>query len=224
MHGIPTWSVAPRGAPSGVEGWAGSGVSEPEVARETASLDPLWRATRILAEAEASLTAATRNAGFGFGEGSGSVAVGSFPFPLWVPTAAVSRETDNVFALGESPGFPALDFLGTIFLRVDGEVADAVDRRDAFEDDFCAGLVLSLVVSGSGGTAFFSFAAVFALIEVADVRLGLLVPVGVTDLVAVVLTLTVETVDETELRRGRDGTSAGNSDLVLLNVDDASLR
>ena len=33
-------------------------------------------------EAEASLTAATRNTGFEFGEGSGSVPVDSFPFPL----------------------------------------------------------------------------------------------------------------------------------------------
>ena len=92
-------------------------MSEAEVVRETASLDPLWRATRMLAEeAETSLTAATRNAGFEFEEGSASVAVGSFPFPLWVPTAAVSRETDIVFALGDSPGFPEMDFLGTIFL------------------------------------------------------------------------------------------------------------
>jgi hypothetical protein len=177
-------------------------------------------------EADASLTAATRNAGFEFGVGSGSVAVGSRPFPLWVPTAvaAASRETDIVFALGDSPGFPAVDFLGTIFLRVEGE-AEAVDRRDAFEGDFCAGLVLSLIGSGSGGAAFFDFVVVFALItEVAEVRLGLPAAVGVTDLVAVVFTLTVETVDETELRRGRGGTSTGKSDLVLLNVDDASLR
>ena len=140
-----------------------------------------------------------------------------------MPTAAVSRETDIVLALGDSPGFPTVDFLGTIFLRVDGEAV--VDRRDAFEGDFCAGLVLSLVGSGSGGTTFFSFAVVFALVtEVADVRLGLPTPVGVTDLVAVVFTLTVETVDDTELRRGRDGTSVGNSDLGVLNVDDASLR
>ena len=84
MQGIPTWSVAPRGAPSGgVNGWAASGVSEADVVRETASLEPLRRATRMLAEeAEASLTAATRNTGFGFGEGSGSVAVNSLPFPL----------------------------------------------------------------------------------------------------------------------------------------------
>ena len=42
MHGIPTWSVAPRGAPSeSVKGWAGSGVSEADVVREAASLDPL---------------------------------------------------------------------------------------------------------------------------------------------------------------------------------------
>jgi hypothetical protein len=109
-------------------------------------------------------------------------------------------------------------------LRVEGE-AEAVDRRDAFEGDFCAGLVLSLIGSGSGGAAFFDFVVVFALItEVAEVRLGLPAAVGVTDLVAVVFTLTVETVDETELRRGRGGTSTGKSDLVLLNVDDASLR
>jgi len=84
MHGIPTWSVAPRGAPSGgVKGWTGSGVSEVDVVRETASLDPLRRATRMLAEeAEASLTPTTRNTGFEFEEGSGSVAVDSFPFPL----------------------------------------------------------------------------------------------------------------------------------------------
>jgi hypothetical protein len=169
-------------------------------------------------EADASLTAATRNAGFEFEEGSGSVAVGSLPFPLWAPTETI------VFALGDSPGFPAVDFLGTIFLRVEGE-AEAVDRRDAFEGDFGAGLALSLTGSGSGGAAFFCFVVVFALItEVADVRLGLTAAVGVTDLVAVVFTLTVETVDETELRRGRGGTSAGKSDLVLLNVDDASLR
>lgn len=226
MHGIPTWSVAPRGAPSGgVDGSAGSAVSEDDVVRETVSLDPLWRATRMLAEeAEASLTAVTR---FEFGEGSDSVAVGSFPFPLWAPTvlAGVSRETDIVFALGDSPGFPAVDFLGTIFFRVEGDAAEAVDRRDAFEGDFCAGLALSLVGSGSGGAAFFGFVVVFALItEVADVRLGLLAAVGVTDLVAVDFTLTVETVDETELRLGRGESSAGKSDLVLLSVDDASLR
>jgi hypothetical protein len=178
-------------------------------------------------EAEASLTAATRNAGFRFAEESDSVAVGSLPFPLCAPTviAGVSRETDSVFALGDSPGFPAVDFLGTIFLRVEGDAAEAVDRRDAFEGDFCAALALSLIGSGSGGAAFFGFVAAFALItEVADVRLGLLAAVGVTDLVAVVFTLTVETVDETELRLGRGGSSAGKSDLVLLNVDDASLR
>jgi len=136
----------------------------------------------------------------------------------------VSRETEIVFALGNSPGFPAVDFLGTIFLRVEGEVAEAVDRIDVFEGDFCAGLVLSLTGSGSGGTAFFGFVVELVLItEVADIRLGLAV-VGVTDLVAVVFTLTVETVDEAELRRGRGGSSAGSSKLELLNVDDASLR
>ena len=64
----------------------------------------------------------------------------------------------------------------------------------------------------------------FALVtDVADIRLGLPTPVGVTDLVAVVFTLTVGAVDDTELRRGRDGTSVGYSDLGVLNVDDASL-
>jgi hypothetical protein len=140
-------------------------------------------------------------------------------------TVAVSRETEIVRALGDSPGFPAVDFLGTIFLRVEGEVvAEAVDRIDALEGDFCGGLVLSLTGSGSGGAAFFGFVVVFVLItEVADIRLGL-TAVGVTDLVAVVFTLTVETVDDTELRRGRGGSSAGNSDLGVLNVDDTSLR
>lgn len=137
---------------------------------------------------------------------------------------AVSRETEIVRALGDSPGFPAVDFLGTIFLRVEGEVAEAVDRIDALEGDFCGGRVLSLTGSGSGGAAFFGFVVVFVLItEVADIRLGL-AAVGVTDLVAVVFTLTVETVDDTELRRGRGGSSAGNSDLGALNVDDTSLR
>jgi hypothetical protein len=139
-----------------------------------------------------------------------------------VPTA-VSREIDIDFVLGNSPGFPAA-FLGTIFFRVDGEAAEAVDRIDAFEGDFCAGLVLSLTGSGSGGAVFLCFVVEFVLItEVADIRLGL-AAVGVTDLVAVVFTLTVETVDEVELRRGRGGSSAGSSDLLLLNVDDASLR
>jgi hypothetical protein len=138
--------------------------------------------------------------------------------------ATVSRETETVFALGDSPGFPAVDFLGTIFLRVEGEVAEAVDRIDALEGDLCAGLVLSLTGSGSGGAAFFGFVVEFVLItEVADIRLGL-AAVGVTDLVAVVFTLTVETVDEAELRRGRGGSSAGSSDLGVLYVDDASLR
>jgi hypothetical protein len=138
--------------------------------------------------------------------------------------AAASREIEVVFALGDSPGFPAADFLGTIFLRVEGEVAEAVDRIDALEGDLCAGLVLSLTGSGSGGAAFFGFVVEFVLItEVADIRLGL-AAVGVTDLVAVVFTLIVETVDEAELRRGRGGSSAGSSDLGLLNVDDASLR
>src|SRR5579863_2257764 len=102
-------------------------------------------------EAEASLVETTRNVGLEAGNGSVSDAACSFPFPLTVPAGvvAVSRETDIGFALGDSPGFPAVDFLGTIFLRVDGE-AEAVDRRDAFEVDRCAGaLVLSLVVSGS---------------------------------------------------------------------------
>lgn len=134
----------------------------------------------------------------------------------------MSREIEIIFALGDSPGFPAVDFLGTIFLRVEGEVA--VDRIDALEGDFCAGLVLSLTGSGSGGAAFFDFVVEFVLTtEVADIRLGL-AAVGVTDLVAVVFTLTVETVDEAELRRWRGGNSAGSSALVLLNVDDASLR
>jgi len=109
-------------------------------------------------------------------------------------------------------------------LRVEGEAPEAVDRIDALEGDFCAVLVLSRTGSGSGGAAFFGFVVEFVLItEVADIRLGL-AAVGVTDLVAVVFTLTVETVDEAELRRGRGGSSAGSSDLVLLSVDDASLR
>lgn len=136
----------------------------------------------------------------------------------------MSREIEITFALGDSPGFPTVDFLGTIFLRVEGEVAEAVDRIDALEGDFCGGLVLSLTGSGSGGAAFFDFVVEFVLIiEVADIRLGL-AAVGVTDLVAVVLTLTVDTVDETELRRGRGGNSVGSSDLGVLYVDDTSLR
>jgi len=149
---------------------------------------------------------------------------GCFPFPLTVPpgVAAVSREIVNVFAFGDSPCFPEEDFLGTTFLRVEGE-AEAVDRREVFEDDFCAGLVLSFTVSGSGGTSFFGFVVVFVLVtEVADVRLGLVGVASVDVAVAVVFTLTVETVDETELRRGRCSGNPGNSDLVLLN--DASLR
>ena len=136
----------------------------------------------------------------------------------------MSRETDNVFALGDSPGFPEVDFLGTIFLRVEGEAPEAVDRIEALEGDFCADLVLRFTVSGRGGAAFFCFVVEFVLItEVAEILLGL-AAVGVTDLVPVVFTLTVETVDEAELRRGRGGSSTGISDLVLLKVDDASLR
>lgn len=231
MHGIPTSSVAPRGTPSGgvKEDRGGTGVSESDVDRETASADSLRRgAMRMLAEeAEVSLAEATRDVGLEIGNESRSVAADSFPFPLTVLVGigSVSRGTDIVFALGDSPGFPTADFLGTIFLRVEGEV-EVVDRRDAFEVDLCAGLVLSLVGSGSGGTAFFGFVVVFVLTtEVVDVRLGLPAAVAVTDVVvAVVFTLTVETVDETELRRGRDVSSPGNSELVLLNVDEASLR
>jgi hypothetical protein len=175
-------------------------------------------------EEEASLAEGTRDVGLEVDNRSGSVATGSLPFPLTVPagTAGISRGIGIVFALGDSPGFPAVGFLGTIFLRVDVEV-ELVDRRDAFDVDLCAGLVLSFAVSGSGGTAFFGLVVVCVLVtEVVDVRLGL---VAVTDVaVAVVLTLTVETVDETELRRGRGSRSPGNSALVLLNVDDASLR
>ena len=203
-------------------------MSEIDVDREIASADSLRRgARRILTEAEASLAEAARDVGLEVGDRSGSVAAGSFPFPLYVPagTAAVSRETDIVivFALGDSPGFPAVGFLGTIFLRVEGEV-EVVDRRETFEVDLCAGLVLSLVGSGSGGTTFFGFVVAFVLItEVVDVRLGLLAVVVMDVAVAVVFTLTVETVDETELRRGRDASSPGNSEAVLLKVDDASL-
>jgi hypothetical protein len=231
MHGIPTWSVAPRGTPSGdVDGGcAEAAVSDAEVVREIASVDSLRRvATRMLAEeAEASLPATPRDVDLEADRGTGSVIASSFPFPLTLPVdiTAVSRETEAAFALGESPGFPATGFLGAILFRVEGEV-EAVDRSDAFEGNFCAGLVLSLTESGSGGTAFFDFDIVFVLvIEVADVRLGLLVAGAVIDVVvAVVFTLTVETVDETELRRGRGVSSPGNSELVLLNVDDASLR
>lgn len=231
MQGIPTSSVAPRGTPSGgvKGGRGGTGVSETDVDRETASADSLRRgAMRMLAEeAEASLAEATRDVGLEIGNGPGSVAAGSFPFPLTVIVGigGASPGTDVVLTLGDSPGFPTVDFLIVTFLRVEGEV-EAVDRRDAFEVDLCAGLVLSLVGSGSGGTAFFGFVVMFVLTtEVVDVRLGLLAAVAVTDVaVAVVLTLTVETVDETELRRGRDVSSPGNSELVLLNVDEASLR
>ena len=231
MHGIPTSSVAPRGTPSaGVKGGrGGTGVSETDVDRETASADSLRRgAMRMLAEeAQSSLAEATREVNLEIGNESGSVAAGSFPFPLTVLASigGVSRGTDIIFALGDSPGFPTVDFLGTIFLSVEGEV-EVVDRRDTFEVDLCAGLVLSLVGSGSGGTAFFGFVVMFVLTtEVVDVRLGLLAAVAVTEVaVAVVFTLTVETVDETELRRGRDVSSPGKSELVLLNVDEASLR
>ena len=116
-----------------------------------------------------------------------------------------------------------MDFLGTIFFRVEGE-DEAVVRRDPFEGCFCDGRVLSLIVSGSGGTrTFFDLVDVFVLItDVADVRLGL-APAGAVEVaVAVVLPLTVETEDEAELRRGRGPRSPGSSDLVLLN--DASLR
>ena len=231
MQGIPTSSVAPRGTPSGgvKSGRGGTGVSETDVDRETASADPLRRgAIRMLAEeAEASLAEATRDVGLEICNRPGSVAAGSFPFPLTVLVGigGVSPGTGVVLALGDSPGFPTVGFLGVIFLRVEGEV-EVVDRRDAFEVDLCAGLVLSLVGSGSGGTTFFGFVVMFVLTtEVVDVRLGLLAAVAVTDVaVAVVFTLTVETVDETELRRGRDVSSPGNSELVLLNVDEASLR
>jgi len=177
----------------------------------------------MLEEVEASLAAAARNAGLGVDDGSGA-ADGCFPFPLTVPPGVVdvSREIVSVFAIGDSPCFPEEDFLGTIVLRVEGEAA-AVDLREVFEDDFCAGLVLSFTASGSGGTGFFGFVVAFVLVtEVADVRLGLVGGVKVDVAVAVVFTLTVDTVDETELRRGRGSCKPGNSDLVLLN--DASLR
>ena len=132
----------------------------------------------------------------------------------------------TAFTLGESdsPGFPVMDFLGTIFFRVEGEV-EGVGRRDPFEGCFCDGRVLSLIVSGSGGTTtFFDFDEVFVLItDVADVRLCLGPAAGAVEVaVAVVLTLTVETEDEAELRRGRGTSSPGRSDLELLN--DTSLR
>lgn len=117
-----------------------------------------------------------------------------------------------------------MDFLGTIFFRVEGEGETEV-RSDPFEGCFCDGRVLSLIVSGSGGTrTFFDLVDVFVLIiDVADVRLGLVPPAGAVEVaVAVVLPLTVETEDEAELRRGRSARSPGSSDLVLLN--DASLR
>jgi hypothetical protein len=183
----------------------------------------------MLAEdAEDSLVEATRDVGLEVGNESVSDAAGSFPFPLTVPAGmpGASRDKDIAFTLGDSPGFPTAGFLGTTFLRVDGEV-EVVDRRDAFEVDLCAGaLVVSLGVSGSGGTVFLGFVVMFVLTtEVVDVRLGLLGAAAVVEVaVAVVFTLTVETVDETELRRGRDRSSPGNSDLVLLNVEEASLR
>ena len=135
-------------------------------------------------------------------------------------------DDDTAFTLGEMdspPGFPTVDFLGTIFFRVEGEF-ETVGRRDPFEGCFCDGRVPSLIVSGSGGTTFFDFDDVFVLItDVADVRLCLGPAAGAVEVaVAVVLTLTVETVDETELRRGRGASSPGSSDLELLN--DTSLR
>ena len=150
------------------------------------------------------------------------VVEGSFPFPLAVDVAGAMA----TFTLGErvSPGFPVMDFRGTIFFSVEGEV-EGVARRDPFEGCFCDGRVLSLIVSGSGGTAtFFDLDDAFVLVtDVADVRLGLVPAGGATEVaVAVVLTLTVETEDEAELRRGRGTRSPGRSDLELLN--DASLR
>jgi hypothetical protein len=137
----------------------------------------------------------------------------------------VDDDDAAAFTLGErvSPGFPVKDFLGTIFFRVEGEV-EAVGRRDPFEGCFCDGRVLSLIVSGSGGTTtFFDFDDVFVIADAADVRLGLVPAGGVVDVaVAVVLTLTVETEDEAELRRGRGASSPGSSALELLN--DTSLR
>jgi hypothetical protein len=55
----------------------------------------------------------------------------------------VSCEIEIVFALGDTLGFPAVrfpavDLLGTIFFGVEGEVAEAVDRIDASEGEFCA--------------------------------------------------------------------------------------
>jgi hypothetical protein len=139
---------------------------------------------------------------------------------------AVVDDDAAAFTLVErdSPGFAVKDFLGTIFFRVEGDV-EAVGRRDPIEGCFCDGRVLSLIVSGSGGTrTFFDLDDVFVLvIDAADVRLGLVPAAGVVEVaVAVVLTLTVETEDETELRRGRDASSPGRSDLELLN--DTSLR
>lgn len=150
------------------------------------------------------------------------VVLGSFPFPLGV----VVDDNAPVFTLGEreSPGFPVKDLLGTIFFSVEGE-GEVVGRRDPFEVCFCDGRVISLTVSGSGGTgAFFDFEDIFVLIvDAADVRLGLVPAAGVVEVaVAVVLTLTVETEDEAELRRGRGVISSGRSDVELLN--DASLR
>jgi hypothetical protein len=140
--------------------------------------------------------------------------------------AAVVGADAAAFTLDEreSPDFPVMDFLGTIFFRVEGE-GEAVGRRDPFEDCLCDGRVLSLIVSGSGGTTtFFDFDDVFVLAtDVVDVRLGLVPPAGAVEVaVAVVLTLTVETEDEAELRRGRGARSPGRSDLELLK--DTSLR
>lgn len=116
-----------------------------------------------------------------------------------------------------------MDFLGTIFFRVEGEVKGVL-RRDPFEGCFGDGRVLSLIVSGSGGTTtFFDFDDVVLITDVAEVLLGLGPAGGAVEVaVAVVLTLTVETEDEAELRRGRGTSSPGKSDFELLN--DASLR
>jgi hypothetical protein len=137
--------------------------------------------------------------------------------------AVVVGDNATTFILDErdSPDFPVMDFLGTIFFRVEGE-GEVVGRRDPFEGCLCDGRVLSLIVSGSGGTTtFFDLDDAFVFIDVADVRLGR-VPGAVEVAVAVVLTLTVDTEDEAELRLGRGATSPGRSDLELLN--EASLR
>jgi hypothetical protein len=172
----------------------------------------------MLAEAVASLAAVARKVFFAEGDGSGSLVAGSLPFLVKVSCGAVA------FALGDSPEFEMADFLGTIFFRVEGE-ADAVDRGDALEGDLWVARILSLVVSGSGGTVFVGLVDAFVLVtEVADVRLGLLAEAVTLDAaVAVVLTLTVETVDETELRRGRGARSPENSTWTLWNVDTARI-